>query len=150
MDIHPCIQGEMALERFFLSIPTIPYIMVTHATDLYQVDVFIIMLVCTFLGIELFAYKVLDNVELKRGIQSLRRVVTIILLDVNKVNWLETCDYTCSQGKHTMHWIIKEKKEINGNSEGREKLSKDIIFLEAWEPQFPSPFVVKSFEPRGT
>lgn len=96
MDIHPCIQGEMALERFFLSIPTIPYIMVTHATDLYQVDVFIIMLVCTFLGVELFAYKVLNNVGLNHNIQSLRLVVKNFLLDVNKDNWLETGDYMCS------------------------------------------------------
>ena len=70
--------------------------MVTHATDLYQVDVFIIMLVCTFLGVELFAYKVLNNVGLKHNIQSLRHVVKNILLDVNKDNWLETGDYMCS------------------------------------------------------
>lgn len=120
-----------------------------QTTDICPTDVFNIMLPCTFLGVELFACKVFDSGEIKHGIQSLRHMVTNIRLGGSKVNWLHKDDYTRSKEKLTMHWWLKEKNAIKRNLM-RQMITKDMLFLEVWEQQFPFRFEVKSFESGGT
>ncbi|KAG5395444.1 hypothetical protein IGI04_017258 [Brassica rapa subsp. trilocularis] len=93
-------------------------------------------------------YHVLDSVGPKCGIQSLPHMTKNILLDINKVNWLNKAD-TCSQRKHTMHWMLTEENKIKRNLK-REKIKKDVFFLEVRHQQFPFLFEVESLEPGGT